>query len=83
MAVRAPGIRLDIERIVIDGLALADRARFERAFTDECAAGLGVAQFENAAIRSGRIDIALAQDASPEAIGRVVARGIVRLVRQP
>jgi hypothetical protein len=83
MAVRAPGIRLDIERIVIDGLALADRRRFERAFTDECSAGLADAQYENAAARNGRIDIALARDAGPEAIGRALARGIIRLVRRP
>jgi hypothetical protein len=83
MAMKAPGIRLDIDRIVVDGLPLGDRDRFVRAFTDECTAGLADAQFHNAALARGRIDIAVARDASAEAIGRALARGIVRLVRRP
>ena len=83
MALKAPGIRLDIEQIVVDGLALGDRARFVRAFTDECVASLGDARFDGAALARERIDIALAPDAGPEAIGRALARGIARLVRRP
>ena len=83
MALRAPSIRLDVERIVIDGLALGDRKRFARAFTDECAAGLADAQFDDAALAQERIDIAIARDAGAEAIGRALARVIVRAVRRP
>jgi hypothetical protein len=83
MALRAPSIRLDIERIVIDGLAPGDRDRFVRAFIDECAAGLVDVRFEAAALGRERIDIAIARDAGAEAIGRARARGIVRLVRRP
>jgi hypothetical protein len=83
MALKAPGIRLDIERVVIDGLALGDRDRFMRAFTQECAAGLADAQFANTALARGRIDIAVARDAGAEAIGRALARAIVRRVRRP
>ena len=83
MALKQPGIRLDIERIVIDGLPPGDRDRFVHAFTDECAAGLADGQFENAAFAKGRIDIAVARDAGAEAIGRALARGIVGLLRRP
>lgn len=80
MAVRAPGIRLDIEHIVLDGLPLANRDRFVRAFTDECAVRLAEAHFESAASMRGRLDLAIAHGASPEAIGQTLARAIIRLV---
>jgi hypothetical protein len=83
MAVRTPGIRLEIERLVIDGLALAGRDRFLRAFTQACVAGLARARFESRTLAGSRIDIAVAHGASPEAIGTAVARGIVRLVTRP
>jgi len=83
MALRAPSIRLDVERIVVDGLALGDRDRFVRAFTDECAAALADARFEDAALARERIDVAIARDAGAEAIGRALARAVVRVVRRP
>jgi hypothetical protein len=83
MAVRTPGISLEIERIVIDGLAVTQRDRLVDAFTGECATGLAEAAFENAYLPRGRLDVALARDASAEALGRALARGIVRLVRRP
>jgi hypothetical protein len=83
MALKAPNIRLDIERIVVDGLPLSDRDHFVRAFKAECAAGLADAQFDSAALARGRIEIAVPLDAGAEALGRALAREIVRLVRRP
>jgi hypothetical protein len=83
MAMRSPGIRLDIERLVVDGLATAQRKRFVEAFTAECAAGLAAAAFVDAQFPQGRVDLSLAPDASAEALARALARGLVRLVSRP
>jgi hypothetical protein len=80
MAVRTPGIWLEIDRIVIDGLVVAHRDRFMDAFTAECAAGLADVAFESTHRRRGRLDIALGRDHSAETLGRALARGIVSLV---
>jgi hypothetical protein len=80
MALRAPEIRLDIERIVLDGLPHIHRERFLHAFVEACTAGLAETRFENAASVAGRLDVTIAHDANAEAIGRALARGIVDMV---
>jgi hypothetical protein len=82
MALRAPEIRLDIERIVLDGLPDVGRERFRRAFIEACTAGLAEARFENAASVTARLHLTIAHDASAEAIGRALARGIIDMVRR-
>jgi hypothetical protein len=77
MAVKAPHITLDIERIVLDGVPLASRRRFLLAFEEECAAALAETPLTHALPDKARIDLVLAPDASAEAIGRALARGIV------
>jgi hypothetical protein len=80
MALRAPRVALQIERIIVDGLPLASRARFRHAFEEECALALEGARFADAVPGTARVDLALPPGASAEEIGRALARGIVRLV---
>jgi hypothetical protein len=80
MVLKAPRITLDIERIVFDGLPLASRARFRHAFEEECALALTVVRLVDVMPNKARIDLALPPDASAEAVGRALARGIVRWV---
>jgi hypothetical protein len=83
MAMRQCAIRLDVQRIVIDGLRLSNRDRFARAFEAECTSGLAAAEFKCAILAGDRIAIRLAHDATPETIGKELAREIVRLVSRP
>jgi hypothetical protein len=80
MGLKAPRIALDIERIVFDGVSLTSRARFRRAFEEECALALAEARSVDETPDKARIDLALPPDASAEAVGRALARGIVRWV---
>jgi hypothetical protein len=80
MALRPPRIALTIERIVFHGLPLASRAGFRRAFEQECAVALVDAQLTGTAPGDTHIDLTIAADASAEAVGRALARGIVDLM---
>jgi hypothetical protein len=87
MAMNAGDIRLSIERIVFDGVPLTGRERFVAAFREECLARLAGAWFApsgstNGAVPGGRIAIDLPSGATPETVGRALARAVVELVRQ-
>jgi len=77
MALNAPHITLDIERLVLDGLPLASRRRFLRAFEEECAAALAETRLTHVLPDKAHIDLVLTPDASAEVIGRALARGVV------
>jgi hypothetical protein len=87
MAMSAYDIHLSIERIVFDGLPLTGRERFLMAFREECIAGLTTARFAPSGSESGiaagrRVTIDLPAGASPDTLGRALARAVVDLVRQ-
>lgn len=83
MALSAPDIRLSVERIVFDGLPLPSCERFLRAFHEECVSGLATARFApTGTVTSTRASIDVAPDATPETVGRALARALIELVQR-
>jgi hypothetical protein len=78
MAVTRRTVRLEIERIVFDGLDPGDRRRFERAFRAECDAQLHDVRRSGGLRRDVRLDVTLPPHASPETVAGELARSIVR-----
>jgi hypothetical protein len=78
MELRPRAIRLDVRRIVIDGLKPSDRTRFARAFQDECARAFAEARFRAGAVPYERVEVRYSHDATPEAIARTLVHGVVR-----
>jgi hypothetical protein len=80
MALKRRSIKLEIERVVLEGIELSRPDIFARAFEDECIELLAAAKFDRGATAGERISINLALNANADAIGRELARQIVALV---
>ena len=75
-------IRLEIGRIVFDGVDPGDRRRFEQAFYAACESGLRDAEPRGALRDRAALDVSFGEGASPEAHARELARSIVRMVNE-
>jgi hypothetical protein len=78
MALTRRTVRLEIERIVFDGLDPGDRRRFERALRAECDAQLRDVRYAGGLRRDVRLDVTLPPQAGPERIAGELARSIAR-----
>lgn len=78
MALTRRTVRLEIDRIVFDGIEPGDRRRFERALRTECDAQLRDARHAGGLRRDAVLEVTLPPHAGPEIVARELARSIVR-----
>ncbi len=78
MALTRRTVRLEIERIVFDGVDPGDRRRFERALRAACDAQLRDVRPPGGLRRDVRLAVTLPPHASPELLAGELARSIVR-----
>jgi hypothetical protein len=82
MALTPRAIRIEVERIVFDGVSPDDRAAFARAFEIASATALAGAEFGGGARALERVDVRFAAGCDPEAFASALADGIAKaLVR--
>jgi hypothetical protein len=82
MVLRPRAIQVTIERVIFDGAAPGERARFARAFERACADAFATLELRGGARTAERVEIALQPGVTPEVFAAELARGIARaLVR--